>query len=103
MDSTVTISRRNAPQLYATDRRYTCCAILDARGNPTVELDVLPEDGSHDWASIPSGAVWRCYYKALLIRDASKVVPIDKAQCCHHNGSVDYDAIQTEGYVILPN
>jgi enolase len=30
--------------------------ILDSRGNPTVEVEVLLEDGSHGRASVPSGA-----------------------------------------------
>ncbi len=30
--------------------------ILDSRGNPTVEADVLLEDGSFGRAAVPSGA-----------------------------------------------
>src|ERR1700754_613458 len=30
--------------------------LLDSRGNPTVEVDVLLEDGSFGRASVPSGA-----------------------------------------------
>ena len=30
--------------------------ILDSRGNPTVEVDVLTEDGAFGRASVPSGA-----------------------------------------------
>ena len=30
--------------------------ILDSRGNPTVEVDVLLEDGSEGRAAVPSGA-----------------------------------------------
>ena len=30
--------------------------ILDSRGNPTIEVDVLLEDGSHGRAAVPSGA-----------------------------------------------
>jgi enolase len=30
--------------------------ILDSRGNPTVEVDVRLEDGSHGRAAVPSGA-----------------------------------------------
>jgi enolase len=30
--------------------------ILDSRGNPTVEVDVLLEDGSFGRAAVPSGA-----------------------------------------------
>ena len=30
--------------------------ILDSRGNPTIEVDVVPEDGSLGRAAVPSGA-----------------------------------------------
>ena len=30
--------------------------ILDSRGNPTVEVEVLLEDGTSERASVPSGA-----------------------------------------------
>ena len=30
--------------------------ILDSRGNPTIEVDVLLEDGSFGRAAVPSGA-----------------------------------------------
>ena len=30
--------------------------ILDSRGNPTVEVDVVLEDGSRGRAAVPSGA-----------------------------------------------
>ena len=30
--------------------------ILDSRGNPTVEVDVVLEDGTRGCASVPSGA-----------------------------------------------
>ena len=33
--------------------------ILDSRGNPTVEVDVLLEDGSFGRAAVPSGASHR--------------------------------------------
>jgi enolase len=34
----------------------TAREILDSRGNPTVEVDVLLEDGSFGRAAVPSGA-----------------------------------------------
>lgn len=39
--------------------------------------------GKHSWiflilSGLATGASWLCYYKALQIGDASKVVPIDK-------------------------
>ena len=33
--------------------------ILDSRGNPTVEVDVLLEDGSFGRAAVPSGRIHR--------------------------------------------
>ena len=35
--------------------------ILDSRGNPTVEVDVLLEDGSFGRAAVPSGASIRAH------------------------------------------
>ena len=34
--------------------------ILDSRGNPTVEVDVVLDDGSVGRAAVPSGASTRC-------------------------------------------
>ncbi len=42
--------------------------ILDSRGNPTVEVDVVLEDGSAGRASVPSGASTGAY-EAIEIRD----------------------------------
>ena len=42
--------------------------ILDSRGNPTVEVDVVLEDGSVGRASVPSGASTGAY-EALEMRD----------------------------------
>lgn len=43
----------------------------------------LPEIGKKSWiflilSGLATGASWLCYYKALQMGDASKVVPIDK-------------------------
>jgi enolase len=45
--------------------------ILDSRGNPTVEVDVLLEDGSLSRASVPSGASTG-EYEATELRDEDK-------------------------------
>jgi enolase len=45
--------------------------ILDSRGNPTVEVDVLLEDGSFGRASVPSGASTG-EYEAVELRDGDK-------------------------------
>lgn len=45
--------------------------ILDSRGNPTVEVDVLLEDGSFGRASVPSGASTGTL-EAIELRDGDK-------------------------------
>ena len=45
--------------------------ILDSRGNPTVEVDVVLEDGSHGRAGVPSGASTGAH-EALELRDGDK-------------------------------
>lgn len=45
--------------------------ILDSRGNPTVEVDVVLEDGSMGRAAVPSGASTGAH-EAVELRDADK-------------------------------
>jgi enolase len=45
--------------------------ILDSRGNPTVEVDVMLEDGAFGRASVPSGASTGIY-EAVELRDGDK-------------------------------
>src|SRR5512138_1544723 len=45
--------------------------ILDSRGNPTVEVDVLLEDGSLGRAAVPSGASTG-EHEAVELRDGDK-------------------------------
>ena len=45
--------------------------ILDSRGNPTVEADLVLEDGAHGRAAVPSGASTG-EHEALELRDADK-------------------------------
>ena len=45
--------------------------ILDSRGNPTVEVDVLLESGASGRASVPSGASTGTY-EAVELRDDDK-------------------------------
>jgi len=45
--------------------------ILDSRGNPTVEVDVLLEDGSQGRAAVPSGASTGAH-EAVELRDGDK-------------------------------
>jgi len=46
-------------------------AILDSRGNPTVEVDILLEDGSFGRAAVPSGASTGAH-EAVELRDGDK-------------------------------
>ena len=45
--------------------------ILDSRGNPTVEVDVVLEDGSLGRAAVPSGASTGAH-EAVELRDGDK-------------------------------
>ena len=49
----------------------TAREILDSRGNPTVEVDVLLEDGSFGRAAVPSGASTGAH-EAVELRDGDK-------------------------------
>ncbi len=51
--------------------------ILDSRGNPTVEVDVLLEDGSFGRAAVPSGASTGAH-EAVELRDGDKDVYFGK-------------------------
>jgi enolase len=51
--------------------------ILDSRGNPTVEVDVMLEDGAIGRAAVPSGASTGAY-EAVEIRDGDKGVYLGK-------------------------
>ena len=45
--------------------------ILDSRGNPTIEVDVLAEDGVMGRAAVPSGASTGAF-EACELRDGDK-------------------------------
>src|SRR6185437_17039806 len=47
----------------------TAREVLDSRGNPTVEVDVLLVDGTFGRAAVPSGASTGAY-EAIELRDA---------------------------------
>ncbi|MFM7741834.1 MAG: phosphopyruvate hydratase, partial [Planctomycetota bacterium] len=51
--------------------------ILDSRGNPTVEVDVILEDGSFGRAAVPSGASTGAH-EAWELRDGDKSVYLGK-------------------------
>src|SRR5262245_32003681 len=51
--------------------------ILDSRGNPTVEVEVLLEDGASGTAAVPSGASTGAH-EALELRDGDKASYVGK-------------------------
>jgi enolase len=51
--------------------------ILDSRGNPTVEVDVLLDDGSFGRAAVPSGASTGAH-EAVELRDGNKAFYLGK-------------------------
>lgn len=51
--------------------KITAREILDSRGNPTVEAEVLTSGGVVGWAAVPSGASTGAY-EALELRDGDK-------------------------------
>ena len=77
--------------------------ILDSRGNPTVEVDVLLEDGSFGRAAVPSGASTGAY-EAVEKRDGDKTRYMGKGvkdAVAAVNGTIfealhDYDAEDQE-------
>lgn len=54
--------------MYADIMDVTAREILDSRGNPTVEVDVILEDGSFGRAAVPSGASTGVH-EAVELRD----------------------------------
>src|SRR5215207_5347189 len=54
--------------------------ILDSRGNPTVEVDVVLEDGSQGRAAVPSGASTGAH-EAVEKRDGDKARYLGKGVC----------------------
>jgi enolase len=57
--------------IMSTIELVTAREILDSRGNPTVEVDVVLEDGSLGRAAVPSGASTG-EYEAVELRDGDK-------------------------------
>ncbi len=55
--------------MFTTIIDVTAREILDSRGNPTVEVDVLCDDGSFGRAAVPSGASTGAY-EAVELRDS---------------------------------
>src|SRR3972149_1175734 len=57
--------------MFTTIVDITAREILDSRGNPTVEVEVLLEDGAFGRAAVPSGASTGAH-EALELRDDDK-------------------------------
>jgi enolase len=51
--------------------------ILDSRGNPTVEVDVITDDGAMGRAAVPSGASTGVH-EAVELRDGDKSIYVGK-------------------------
>ncbi|HET9746251.1 MAG TPA: phosphopyruvate hydratase, partial [Chitinophagaceae bacterium] len=51
--------------------------ILDSRGNPTIEVDVLTDEGALGRAAVPSGASTGVH-EAVELRDGDKKVYLGK-------------------------
>lgn len=78
--------------------------ILDSRGNPTVEVEVFLEDGSHGRASIPSGASTGTH-EAVELRDKDKTRYLGKGvlnavkniNTVIRDALMDYDSVDQVG------
>ena len=67
--------------------------ILDSRGNPTVEVEVMTEDQSVGRAAVPSGASTGAY-EAVELRDGEeRYCGKGVEQACHYVNTVLADAI----------
>ncbi len=66
-ESPATLKEKNVARIEAIGARE----ILDSRGNPTVEVEVLLEDGTVSRASVPSGASTGAF-EAIERRDGDK-------------------------------
>src|SRR5690348_13091603 len=64
-----TAPKAGAPMTAITD--IIAREVLDSRGNPTVEVDVMLEDGSGGRAAVPSGASTGAH-EAVELRDGDK-------------------------------
>lgn len=72
--------------------------ILDSRGNPTVEVEVILEDGSFGRAAVPSGASTGIN-EALELRDGS-VADLDENQKKRYNGKGVLKAVENVNEIL---
>jgi len=71
--------------------------ILDSRGNPTVEVDVVTDEGGFGRAAVPSGASTGAH-EAVELRDGDKAVYIGKGVLKAVQNVNDIMAPELEGY-----
>lgn len=94
--------------------------ILDSRGNPTVEVDVILEDGTCGRAAVPSGASTG-ENEALELRDGDKerylgkgvlkavkninevIAPVIVGNCALDQRAIDYKMIELDGTATKSN
>ena len=77
--------------------------ILDSRGNPTVEVDVVLEDGSIGRAAVPSGASTGAH-EAVELRDGDKARYLGKGvqkAVVAVNGEI-FEALSEMAVEVLP-
>lgn len=67
--------------------------ILDSRGNPTVEVEVMTEDGSIGRAAVPSGASTGQYEAAELRDGQDRYGGKGVEQACHYVNTILADAV----------
>jgi enolase len=71
--------------------------ILDSRGNPTIEVDVVTEEGGFGRAAVPSGASTGIH-EAVELRDGDKKVYLGKGVLKAVENVNDIIAPELEGY-----
>ncbi|HVF95768.1 MAG TPA: phosphopyruvate hydratase, partial [Flavisolibacter sp.] len=71
--------------------------ILDSRGNPTVEVDVITDDGAMGRAAVPSGASTGIH-EAVELRDDDKKTYLGKGVLKAVQNVNDVIAPELEGY-----
>src|SRR5829696_5315290 len=71
--------------------------ILDSRGNPTVEVDVVTDEGAFGRAAVPSGASTGIH-DAVELRDGDKKVYLGKGVLKAVQNVNDIIAPELEGY-----
>jgi len=71
--------------------------ILDSRGNPTVEVDVITDEGAFGRAAVPSGASTGVH-EAVELRDADKSIYVGKGVLKAVQNVNEIIAPELEGY-----